>query len=91
VTKEELIRAVSTVTGETKGLTGEVIDSFTSVVTQAVIAVDTVKLVGFGSFEAGARSARAGRNPITGEEIQIPAGRTVKFTAGKAFKQAVND
>jgi len=47
-------------------------------------------LVGFGSFTAGQRAARTGRNPTTGETIEIPAARTVKFSAGKAFKDAVN-
>jgi len=51
---------------------------------------DTVQLVGFGSFSTGARAERSGRNPSTGETITIPAAKTVKFTAGKAFKDAVN-
>jgi DNA-binding protein HU-beta len=49
-----------------------------------------VQLVGFGSFSTGQRAARTGRNPSTGAEIRIAAARTVKFTAGKAFKDAVN-
>ena len=49
-----------------------------------------MQLIGFGSFSTGARAARVGRNPATGAEIQIPAAKTVKFTAGKAFKDAVN-
>jgi DNA-binding protein HU-beta len=59
-------------------------------VTKAVVGGDTVQLVGFGSFSTGARAARVGRNPSTGAEIQIAAAKTVKFTAGKAFKEAVN-
>jgi DNA-binding protein HU-beta len=46
--------------------------------------------VGFGTFKSGKRAARVGRNPSTGAEIKIPAAKTVKFTAGKAFKDAVN-
>ena len=46
--------------------------------------------LGFGSFGSGKRAARTGRNPKTGETIKIPAAKTVKFTAGKAFKDAVN-
>ncbi|MBB5497571.1 nucleoid DNA-binding protein [Paraburkholderia sp. MM5384-R2] len=49
-----------------------------------------MQLIGFGTFSTGARAARVGRNPATGAEIQIPAARTVKFTAGKAFKDAAN-
>ena len=46
-----------------------------------------VQLVGFGSFAVAKRKARLGRNPRTGEEIKIPAGKTVRFRAGKEFKQ----
>ncbi|CAB3809486.1 hypothetical protein GCM10011400_72420 [Paraburkholderia caffeinilytica] len=49
-----------------------------------------MQLIGFGSLSTSARAARVGRNPATGAEIQIPAAKTVKFTAGKAFKDAVN-
>jgi len=49
-----------------------------------------VQLIGSGSFSTGARAARVGRNLATGAEIQIPAAKTLKFAAGKAFKDAVN-
>ena len=51
---------------------------------------DTVSLVGFGSFSVSDRAARTGRNPRTGEEIQIAASRAPKFKAGKQLKDAVN-
>ncbi len=51
---------------------------------------DAVTLVGFGTFKSGNRAARIGRNPATGAELKIAAAKTVKFTAGKAFKDAVN-
>lgn len=57
---------------------------------KAVTKGDKVQLIGFGTFGSGKRSARIGRNPKTGEEIKIAAAKTVKFTAGKAFKDAVN-
>ncbi|SOE63398.1 DNA-binding protein HU-beta [Burkholderia sp. D7] len=88
--KQELIDAVAGSTGESKAATGETIDAILDVVTRAVTDGDAVQLIGFGSFSMGARSARVGRNPATGVEIQIPAAKTVKFTAGKAFKDAVN-
>jgi DNA-binding protein HU-beta len=47
-------------------------------------------LVGFGSFGRGERAARTGRNPQTGEAVEIAAAKTVKFSSGKAFKDAVN-
>ncbi|EEA04389.1 HU family DNA-binding protein [Paraburkholderia sp. MMS20-SJTN17] len=88
--KQELIDAVAATTGESKAATGQTIDAIVEAVTKAVVSGDTVQLVGFGSFSTGARAARVGRNPSTGEEIQIAAAKTVKFTAGKAFKEAVN-
>jgi DNA-binding protein HU-beta len=88
--KQELIDAVAAATGESKAATGQTIDAIVDAVTKAVVSGDTVQLVGFGSFSTGARAARVGRNPSTGEEIQIAAAKTVKFTAGKAFKEAVN-
>ena len=88
--KQELIDAVAASTGETKAATGAAIDAILDVVTRAVTSGDSVQLVGFGSFSTGQRAARVGRNPATGAEIQIAAAKTVKFTAGKAFKEAVN-
>lgn len=88
--KQELIDAVAAETGEKKASTGEAIDAIFAVVAAAVTRGDTVQLIGFGSFSTGARAERAGRNPSTGEAITIPAARTVKFTAGKSFKDAVN-
>ncbi|MFL9862205.1 HU family DNA-binding protein [Paraburkholderia madseniana] len=88
--KQELVDAVAATTGASKAATGEAIDAFIGAVTAAVKKGDTVQLIGFGSFSTGARAARVGRNPATGAEIQIPAAKTVKFTAGKAFKDAVN-
>ncbi|MPW23058.1 HU, DNA-binding transcriptional regulator, beta subunit [Paraburkholderia piptadeniae] len=88
--KQELIDAVAATTGESKAGTGETIDAIIEAVTRAVSKGDTVQLIGFGSFSTGARAERSGRNPSTGETITIPAAKTVKFTAGKAFKDAVN-
>lgn len=88
--KQELVDAVATATGASKAATGETIDAFIGAVTAAVKKGGTVQLIGFGSFSTGTRAARVGRNPATGAEIQIPAAKTVKFTAGKAFKDAVN-
>ena len=88
--KQDLIDAVSASTGDSKAGTGEAIDAILDAVTQAVTRGDTVQLIGFGSFSSGSRAERSGRNPATGEEITIPAAKTVKFTAGKAFKDAVN-
>jgi DNA-binding protein HU-beta len=88
--KQELIDAVAAGTGETKAGIGEAIDAILEAVTAAVTRGETVQLIGFGSFSTGARAERSGRNPATGEVITIPAAKTVKFTAGKAFKDIVN-
>jgi DNA-binding protein HU-beta len=88
--KQELVDAVAAKTGTTKAEAAETLDALISTITTAVTQGDTVQLIGFGSFSMGARAARVGRNPATGAEIQIPAAKTVKFTAGKAFKDAVN-
>jgi DNA-binding protein HU-beta len=88
--KQELIDAVASETGIAKSAAEEAINAFLDTVTNAVVKGDAVQLIGFGSFSMGARAARAGRNPKTGEVLQIAAAKTVKFTAGKAFKDAVN-
>ncbi|WP_255218496.1 HU family DNA-binding protein [Paraburkholderia caledonica] len=90
VNKQELVDAVAAATGQSKAAASEAIDAFIGAVTKAVTKGDAVQLIGFGSFSTGARAARVGRNPATGAEIQIAAAKTVKFTAGKAFKDAVN-
>ncbi|MDF2434801.1 MAG: DNA-binding protein HU-beta [Mucilaginibacter sp.] len=88
--KQELIDAVAAKTGASKASTNDAIDEVFKAITRAVVAGDTVQLIGFGSFGTGARAARTGRNPKTGEALQIAAAKTVKFTAGKAFKDVVN-
>ncbi|WP_345816676.1 HU family DNA-binding protein (plasmid) [Paraburkholderia sp. PREW-6R] len=88
--KQELIDAVAGTTGLAKGKTAEILDALLGAVTTTVAKGEAIQLVGFGSFSTGARAARVGRNPSTGAEIQIAAAKTVKFSAGKAFKDAVN-
>ncbi|MFJ2991055.1 HU family DNA-binding protein [Pandoraea sp. NPDC087047] len=88
--KQELIDAVAGITGASKAQTGETLDKLLEVVKTTVAKGDTIQLIGFGSFGSGKRAERTGRNPKTGAEIKIPAAKTVKFTAGKAFKDAVN-
>ncbi|RDJ98873.1 HU family DNA-binding protein [Paraburkholderia lacunae] len=88
--KQELVDAVAGRTGDTEAATGEAIDAVRAAIMRALTDGGAVQLVGFGSFSTGQRAARTGRNPSTGAEIQIAAARTVKFTAGKAFKDAVN-
>jgi DNA-binding protein HU-beta len=88
--KQDLIDAVASEVGIAKSAAEEAINAFLDTVTNAVVEGDAVQLIGFGSFSMGARAARVGRNPKTGEPLHIAASKTVKFTAGKAFKDAVN-
>jgi DNA-binding protein HU-beta len=88
--KQELIDAVAEKTGDSKAQTGAAIDAIIEVITRAVSDGQTIQLIGFGSFSTGHRAERTGRNPSTGVEMTIAAAKTVKFTAGKAFKDAVN-
>ncbi|MBT2792782.1 HU family DNA-binding protein [Paraburkholderia strydomiana] len=88
--KQELVETVAAATGSSKRAVAAAVDAIIGAVTGAVANGEAVQLVGFGTFASGARAARVGRNPATGAEMQIAAAKTVKFTAGKAFKDAVN-
>lgn len=66
------------------------LDAVIECVREALAQGDSVTFTGFGSFKVVERAARKGRNPHTGEEIDIPAGKVVKFTPGKVLKSAVN-
>lgn len=88
--KTELIDKIAEDCDLSKVAAQRALDSIIDNVVQAVSGGDSVQLVGFGTFAAGERAERTGRNPRTGEEIKIAAAKTVKFTAGKAFKDAVN-
>ncbi|SAL06845.1 DNA-binding protein HU-alpha [Caballeronia arationis] len=84
--KQELIDAVASQSGTSKTAAEEAINAVFETISKTVAAGDTVQLIGFGSFGTGERAARTGRNPQTGEAIDIAAAKTVKFTAGKGLK-----
>ncbi len=88
--KTELIDAIATDCDLSKAAAQRALDSLLENVMSTVAKGGSVQLVGFGTFAAGSRAARTGRNPRTGEDIQIAAAKTVKFSVGKAFKDAVN-
>lgn len=88
--KTELIDAIATDCETSKASAQRALESVVDNVIKAVAKGSTVQLIGFGSFSSGKRAARTGRNPRTGEAIKIAAAKTVKFTAGKAFKDVVN-
>jgi DNA-binding protein HU-beta len=88
--KAELIEKISNDADLTKASAERALNSAIENIIKSVTKSNDVQLIGFGTFKQGKRSAREGRNPKTGETIKIPAAKTVKFTAGKAFKDAVN-
>jgi DNA-binding protein HU-beta len=89
--KQELVEAVASEVGISKSAAEEAISAVLETISKEVASGSTVQLVGFGTFGRGERAARTGRNPATGEAMEIAAAKTVKFTAGKAFKDAVNE
>jgi len=90
MTKAELVEKMATDAGISKAAAGKALDSFTDSVKKALKKKDgRVTLVGFGTFSKVRRKARKGINPQTGEKIKIKARNAVKFTPGKALKDAV--
>ncbi len=88
--KAQLIDAIAGEAGLTKADAKKALDAFIKVTGDSLKAGDRVALVGFGSFGVSERSARTGRNPQTGKEIQIAAKKVVKFKAGSELSDAVN-
>ncbi len=88
--KAQLIDAIAGDSGLTKADAKKALDSFINVTGEALKTGDRISLIGFGSFSVSERSARTGRNPQTGKEIQIAAKKVVKFKAGSELSDAVN-
>jgi DNA-binding protein HU-beta len=88
--KSQLIDAIAAQAGLTKAAAERALNAFMTTVKRELIVGDTVELTGFGKFEVTQRAAREGRNPQTGETIQIAAAKSVKFKPGKGLKDAVN-
>ncbi|MGF1494380.1 MAG: HU family DNA-binding protein [Microcoleaceae cyanobacterium] len=87
--KGELVDAVADKASVTKKQADAVLSATLDTIMEAVSQNDKVTLVGFGSFEPRERKAREGRNPKTGEKMEIPATRVPAFSAGKSFKEKV--
>lgn len=88
--KNELIARVADKTGQSKSSAAEAVEATFSEIESALRKGDEVRIVGFGNFVVANRAASTGRNPRTGESINIPASKTPKFRPGKALKDAVN-
>lgn len=86
--KEELKRAVKDSCSDSANC--DCVDAVFNVITEKLKSGEEVKITGFGTFSVANRAARTGRNPQTGETIQIAASNSPKFKAGKGLKEAVN-
>lgn len=90
MTKADLVNAMAEKAGISKADAEKALKAFSDAVAEALKAGDKVSLVGFGTFSVSERAARTGKNPQTGEAIEIAAAKTPKFKAGKALKDSVN-
>jgi len=89
--KTELIAAIAEKAELSKKDSEKALKAFVDVVAEELKKEHKVQLVGFGTFEVSSRSARSGRNPQTGEVMEIAACKAPKFKAGKALKDAINE
>lgn len=87
--KAELVERVAEKTNLTKKDVTAAVEALFETIEEVLASGDKVQVIGFGTFEVRDRAARKGRNPQTGEEIQIPASKVPGFKAGKALKEAV--
>ncbi|MEN9973000.1 MAG: hypothetical protein RIS20_1347 [Bacteroidota bacterium] len=88
--KAELIDAMAAAAGLSKADAKKALDGFVGATTEALKKGERISLVGFGSFDLSKRNARNGRNPKTGEVIQIAAKNTIRFKAGSELSSSVN-
>jgi DNA-binding protein HU-beta len=88
--KQELIGAVAEATGVSRADTARVVETMLDTIGTCLQKGEEVRLVGFGSFSVGRRKASTGRNPRTGEPIDIESSAQPKFRAGKVLKDLVN-
>jgi DNA-binding protein HU-beta len=88
--KQELIGAVADQTGMARGDAGRAVEAMLDTITDALKRGDEVRLVGFGNFSVSRRKASTGRNPRTGEPMQIKASSQPKFKPGKNLKDSCN-
>ena len=88
--RADLVNHVADIASLPKAATGKAVDAVFEAIRDAMVRGEEFTQVGFGSFSVTERPAREGRNPKTGETIQIPAGKVLKFKAGKVLKSVVN-
>lgn len=88
--KKEFVAAIAEKAEVSKKDAEKIVEAFTAVVAEELAKGEKVQLVGFGTFEVAEREARVGRNPRSGETMEIAASKNPKFKAGKALKDQVN-
>tara|TARA_B000000477_G_scaffold103324_1_gene92788 strand:+ start:166 stop:525 length:360 start_codon:yes stop_codon:yes gene_type:complete len=88
--KKQLVAKISSTLGQSKADAERTFDSITTIILDALKNDDTVKIAGFGTYKVAKRKARVGRNPRTGESIQIAASQKVKFLPAKSLKEMFN-
>jgi DNA-binding protein HU-beta len=87
--KQDLVILISEKTGISKEAAGKAQKAVIEAISSTLEKGDSVSLIGFGSFKVIDRAAREGRNPSTGEKMQIPASKAVKFTPSKVLKERI--
>jgi DNA-binding protein HU-beta len=90
MTKAELIESVANRTDLPKAIAERAVNTVFDDIVAALKAGDKISISGFGTFAVSSRKARTGRNPKTGDAIEIPASKSAKFKAGKALKDSLN-
>ena len=90
MTKAELVNAIAREADLTKAQAGKALDATVKAISEALKQGDKITIVGFGTFSVGERAARVGKNPQTGERLEIKASKVPKFKAGKLLKDSVN-
>ena len=88
--KQELASAIAEKAGISKADAEKAINAFVETTKETLAKKESIQLIGFGTFSVSERSARTGRNPQTGKEIQIAAKNVAKFKAGKALDDSIN-
>ncbi|TCN77240.1 DNA-binding protein HU-beta [Vibrio crassostreae] len=88
--KSQLVEQIATSADISKDQAGTALNALVEGISSSLANGDDVSILGFGSFKVNSRAARTGRNPRTGEEIQIAASKTPAFKAGKALKETCN-
>jgi DNA-binding protein HU-beta len=90
VSKKDLIKKIAGVTEKSQKDVSEIVEATLDAITAELVAGETVNFIGFGKFEVTHREARVGRNPATGEILELGASKSPKFKASKKLKDIVN-